>query len=486
MSLPARSHEDVHAIRPEFERGRRLTDVGNAERFAMQHGKDVRYIAPWNRWAGWDGKRFSIDDNGVVVRCAKATVVTMYAEAADAADRAERRAIAQHAASSEKESRIRAMISLASSDLDLQVRPSELDADPWALNVANGIIDLRTGALLPHSRTALCTKIVPIPLDATARCPRWVQFLEEIFAGDSSLVGFIQRMIGYSLTGLTNEQCFVLLVGVGANGKTTLLEIARRLLGEYATQADFATFLERIGHGPRNDVARLFGARIVTSSEVGEGKRFDESLVKTLTGDEKIAARRLYQEAFEFHPTFKLWLAANHRPEIRGTDLGIWRRIRLVPFDVVIPEHQRDRNLLDTLVGELPGILAWALDGCLAWQREGLGTPAIVRTATDEYRADSDAIGTFLEECCETDSTDSSLRERASSLYEAYSAWSLRNGNRPTNGTVFGRRLGALGFRKSKNGNGFIERVGVGLRAQRANRTDSSGSFLESPHEGRI
>jgi putative DNA primase/helicase len=270
------------------------------------------------------------------------------------------------------------------------------------------------------------TKVAPAPYDADAKCPTWLAFLARIMNGNQPLIDFLQRAVGYSLTGTTGERCLLFLYGIGANGKSTFLEVLRALLAEYAQQADFTTFLERKGDsGPRNDIARLFGARVVTSSEVGEGKRLNESLVKTLTGNDTVTARFLHAEFFEFSPQFKLWLAANHRPVIRGTDNAIWTRVRLVPFLVSIPEGERDLGLKDKLVAELPGILAWAVQGCLLWHEYGLGMPAAVQEATESYRRESDTLGAFLEDCTVA---EADAATKATELYQAYKQWAEEAG----------------------------------------------------------
>lgn len=466
MTLPApsgdRSEASVLSLRPELERGRRLTDLGNAERLVMRHGHDLRYCAAIGAWLVWDGARFRPDDSGEVSRRMKETTLSLYTEAADGTSADDRAALVKHAVASERAPRIKDAIDMAKTDLEVQVRPEDLDSDPMLFNVANGIIDLRTGKLLPHSRDALCTKLAPVALE-NAQCPRFMQFLDEIFAGDAEIIGFIQRLIGYSMTGDTTEQCFALLYGTGANGKTTLLSVMRLLFGDYHTASDFGTFLERHAQGPRNDVARLRGARVVVSSESGEGKRFDESLLKSLTGGDRIAARQLYREATEFDVTFKLWLAANHRPDIRGVDEGIWRRVRLIPFDTQIPEAERDPNLLDALKAELSGILGWALDGCLSWQREGLGTPGRVLLATADYREESDVLGTFLGDCCEI---GAGYSVSASLLFTSYQAWAGHNGLRPMSNTAFGRKLGDRHFGTVRESVGTV-RLGIRLSEDR-------------------
>jgi putative DNA primase/helicase len=275
------------------------------------------------------------------------------------------------------------------------------------------------------------------------------------------------------------------LHGSGANGKTTFLEIIRAITGDYAAVADFTTFLEKRGDGPRNDVARLFGARVVTSSEVGEGKRLNESLVKALTGGEMISARFLYADLFEFMPTFKVFLAANHKPVIRGTDDGIWRRVRLVPFTVQIPAEEQDKELLAKLRGELPGILRWALAGCILWQRHGLGIPDEVRAATEAYRSESDTMGAFLEEYCEL-GTGFEFSEPASALYAAYAQWAREGGEYQLSQTAFGRRLeerGIVAVKKGTGGSRKVWRDGVRLVVRpAAQHSNDNARGNEPPH----
>jgi|SRR5665213_390140 len=472
---PDEEPDDVLPIRPELAYGRRLNDVGNAERLILRHGFDLRYSAELAAWLVWEKTRFRVDDSGELHRRAKETALSIWTECGAGDDP---KKIARHADQSESERAIKAMVKLASSDPAVQVRLEELDADPWLLNVANGIIDLRTGRLMPHSREALCTKLASVAL-VDAKCPRFLRFLDEITGRDAELIGFLQRLFGYSLTGLTTEQCFALLYGMGANGKSTLLAVLRFLLGDYFCQADFGTFLAHPSQGPRNDIARLRGSRVVVSSEAGEGKQLDESLIKMLTGGDKIAARQLYREAIEFDVTFKLWLAANHRPDIRGVDEGIWRRVRLIPFDVQIPEAERDPNLLDALKAELSGILGWALDGCIAWRAGGLMAPERVLVATQDYREESDVMGTFLSDCCDI---GTGYSVSASQLFMSYQAWAGHNGLRGMSNTAFGRKLGDRGFGTTRDSSGRTERLGIRLSKELEENyrtvTNSLGAFL--------
>lgn len=446
---------------PTLRLGFPLTDTGNAERLVQRHGEDLHFVAPWGKWLVWDGRRWKIDDTLEVHRRAKDTVRNIYLEAADAEDRSRKREIVKWATSSESAAKIGAMLERARAEPGIAILPRDLDPDPWQLTVENGALDLRTAELRPHERALLSTKLVPAAYAPEAACPRWLAFLDRVMDGNQELISFLQRAVGYSLTGSTAEQCLFFLYGAGANGKSTFLEIIRVLLNDYATQADFTTFLEKKGDGPRNDVARLFGARVVTSSEVGEGKRLNESLVKSLTGSDTIAARYLYAEAFEFKPTFKLWLAANHRPIIRGTDPAIWRRFRLIPFTVQIPEAERDPQLLAALTAELPGILAWAIAGCLLWLENGLGVPEEVQEATAAYQRESDTLGAFLEDCCQLDEYAS---VPAKELYDAYARWADEGGEFKHSQTAFGRRLEERGLVWVKR-SGVKWRKGVRLLA---------------------
>ena len=367
------------------------------------------------------------------------TARSIYAEAAEAETKEQRKAIVDWAKRSEAEARINAAINLARSKLP--VSPGELDANAWRLNVANGTLDLRAGELRPHRREDLITKLAPVVYDPHARCPMWLAFLECVTGGSAGLMRFLQLAVGYSLTGDTREQVLFLLYGTGQNGKSTFLEIVRALLGDYAQQAEFSTFLAKDRDTVRNDLADLFGARFVSAVEVEGGRRLAEALVKQVTGGDALKARFLFQEHFTFHPAFKLFLAANHKPVIRGTDYAIWRRIRLVPFTVTI--EQPDLDLPDKLRAELPGILNWALEGCRAWQREGLDVPDQVREATAAYRAAMDVLGDFLADRCITDPQAYVL---TSAFYRAYAAWCEGTGEKAISQKAFGLRLAERGF----------------------------------------
>ena len=430
--------------------GYAFTDLGNAERLQARHGDDLLYCARRGEWLVWDGRRWLADDSREVDRRAIDTVRALYAEAAQQQDSGRRAALAGWAIKCEADHKRGAMLHTAGALLP--TRPDDLDRDPWLLTCLNGTLDLTTGELLPHQRGDRITKLAPVDYDPTAKAPSWAAFLDRIMAGNAGLITFLQRAIGYSLTGDTREQVLLILHGTGANGKSTLLETLTALLGEYATKTPTETLLlKKMAGGIPADVARLRGARLVTAVEAEEGQRLAESLVKQMTGGDTLAARRLYQDFEEFKPAFKLWLATNHKPQIRGTDLAIWRRLRLVPFTVTIPEAEQDKTLGAKLAAELPGILAWAVRGCLDWQRDGLGTPAEVRQATAAYREEQDTLAGWLDECCILDPTATAT---AGELYKNYTAWCEANGKRKEeqeSSTSFGLRLGDRGFDKYKD-----------------------------------
>jgi len=433
-----------------------LTDLGNSERLVAEHGQDLRY-SPGFGWLIWDGRRWRRDDDGAVTRAMADTVRGLYAEAAELDDDKRKRLIA-HALKSEQEGRLRAAVTLAATNRRVIVRNSELDADPYLLSVCNGTVDLRTGKLAEHSRAHLITKAAPVEFHEHAEAPTWHAFLDRVFDNDSELIQFVQRAVGYTLTGSTNEQVFFIACGPGANGKTTFLETLRAVFGEYGQQTPTETFLER-RDGIPNDLARLPGARFVAAAEVGEGRRLSEALVKRLTGGDVITARFLRAEYFEFTPVFKAWIATNHRPLIRGTDEAMWRRIRLIPFTVTIPESERDPELPAKLRAELSGILRWAVDGCLEWQRRGLKSAAAVTGATGSYRQDMDVLGVFLDECCEI---DPEFKVPAGELYRAYREWCDESGERERlSQRAFADRLEERGFTASRTKD---KRWRIGLR----------------------
>lgn len=427
-------------------RGRALTDMGNGERLAAEHGADLRYCFPWQRWIVWDGRRWASDDTGEAERRAKTSVLALLAEAAATDDDRERKRLVQHVARSESATARRALLDSARSEPGIPVLPDALDRDPFLLNVGNGTIELRSGDLRPHNRGDLLTKLADVAYDPAATCPRWDAFLDRVTDGRADLGAFLQRAIGYALTGSTGEQVLFLLHGTGANGKTVFVETSRAMLGDYGLSTPAETLLERRDTIP-NDIARLRGARFVAAVETGDGHRLAEGRIKQLTGGDMIAARFMRAEWFEFQPTHKLFLATNHKPSIRGTDEAIWRRIRLIPFDVTIPEGERDPELTERLRAELPGILAWAVRGCLAWQAEGLGAPEAVTAATSAYRATMDVLGDWIADRCVV---LDSIRAKAGDLYVSYREWCEQNGERGLSQRAFATCLTERGYAQTR------------------------------------
>ena len=360
----------------------------------------------------------------------------------------------------------RNLLAIAASSLE--VRYPDLDSDPLLLNLDNGSLDLRSGGLRPHRPEDLITKIAPLRFSEAAQCPRFLSFLDQIFAKDQELIRFIQRALGYSLTGLVTEQVFFLCYGTGANGKSTLMELIAGALGDYALTAPPGLLLAKKHEGHPTEIADLFAARFVHTSEVMADSKFDEQRIKSFTGGDTLKARRMREDFWSFKPTHKIWLSTNHRPEVQDSSHGFWRRVRMVPFTVTIPEEERDQHLLEKLRAELPGILNWLVAGCLQWQSEGLGTCRAVEVATSAYRAESDTLAEFLEDECEC----AAFHEVQSSvLYKAYLTWSEARKQRPDSLKVFGERIRDLGYRTRKASAIFY----IGLRVKPESERMTSG-----------
>ncbi len=440
----------------------RLSDLGNARRFARLVGLHVRYVPAWGSWLVWTGTHWQRDDLAAVERYAQHVVESMHMDAASEPDHDRRKALHKHALASDSIRAIRGMLALAQSQLGIALSPDALDPDPWLLNCQNGTLDLRTGMLRAHRREDLITKCVPVAYDPEAQCPIFEAFLQRIFADRHSLIAFVQRAAGYALTGATREQCFFVLHGTGANGKSTLVGALMGLFDSYAAQVAAETLLARRGDTALilNDLATLDGKRLVAAVESDMGRGLAEALVKQLTGGDRLKVRRLYADAYEIQPTFKLWLSTNHEPMIRGSDLAIWRRIRLIPFDVTIPLGEQDARLPEKLEAERAGILKWAVEGCLAWQHDGLGLPDEVRAATEGYRAEQDVIGDFLAERCIIDPKASVTM---AGLYNDYTEWAKKAGESPLPKRDFGQRLDQQGFTADRSKKSRLRR-GLRLR----------------------
>ena len=330
----------------------------------------------------------------------------------------------------------------------------QFDQDKTLLNTVNGYIDLTSGILKDHDIKKMFSHQTSVEYTDKIDCPEWDEFLNQIFAGDQELIRYIQKAVGYSATGSIKEQVMFILYGNGRNGKSIFIDTISDILGTYAKsmQAD-SIMVRQNKSGANSDIARLESARLVTSSEPNEGVRLDEELVKQLTGGDKVTARYLYGKEFEFKPQFKLWLATNHKPIIRGTDDGIWRRLMLVPFKVKIPDGQVDKNLKDKLKRESVGILNWIVEGSLLWQREGLNPPISVTRASRQYREEMDVISLFVDDCCEV---GDSYRAPAGELFKKYQSWAKDNSEYSMSKQKFSREMKQKFEYKQSNGRFYL------------------------------
>lgn len=429
-----------------------LTDLGNAKRFVADHKSRIRFVPGWG-WLYYDGCRWVKDDTGEIMRLAKQTVFEMYVEAMQETDYETRKNLMKHCITSEGEADLRRLVELGKTEIEVVATVKKFDTDPFLFNCTNGTIDLRTGTIKPHEATNFITKLCPVTYDPSATCPTWSAFVYKIMGGDRELIKFKKRMTGYILTGDVSEQCLFIFYGLGANGKSVEINTIKRLLGAYAMSASADTFLIKKSGGIPNDIARLVGARLVTVVETDLNKKMAEGLIKSVTGNDTIAVRFLYKEFFETRLIMKLIIVTNHKPHIVGRDYAIWRRIRLTPYTVTIPPSEQDKHLETKLAAELPGILAWAVQGCLEWQREGLGIPQAVADATAAYKAEmASNVTAFINDQYDAGTT---IRERAKEFYINYMEWCTSIGEEPVSQKIFKTNLLDMGLtqkRTSKNG----------------------------------
>lgn len=419
-----------------------LTDQGNAERFAAQHGESARYVEAWGKWLAWDGSRWKMDHGAAVMQMAKRTVkcIIHEAEALDDADK--QKAVANHWLASQSAGRLKAVVELAKSEQPFPISHESLDADPWLLNCENGILDLTTGDLLPHEpgRLMTLTTGVEYPPEAGVDAPVWTAFLERIFDGDAELIRFVQRLAGVSLVGVQREHLLPVFHGSGANGKSVFIGALQHALGDYTTIAPPGLLMASRSDRHPTELAALFRKRLVVVSETKDTQRLDEGLVKAITGGDMITARRMREDFWQFEPSHLALVVTNHKPVVQGIDHGLWRRLRLVPFGVTIPPEERDSGLPEKLQREAPAILRWMVEGCLAWQRHGLSEPTVVMTATDEYRTDSDVLGRWLEEECFIHAPGSM---KAGDAFSRYQRWCEQSGEDAMKRRSFGEQLKA-------------------------------------------
>jgi putative DNA primase/helicase len=469
------------------------TDAGNAELFAARYGARVRHDHRQGRWLIWDTRRqrWAEDTESKIRILAIRTARFRLRATADISDENKRKSEVRWAMDSEDRHKLDAALDIAKSLPPISDLGTEWDADAWLLGVANGVVDLRTGQKRTATQHDRLTKSSPVKFNSGAKCPRFERFLAEIFDGDPELIKYVQKAAGYSLTGSTGEQCLFACYGKGSNGKTTLLEIMLYIEGGYGVDLPFSVLeAKRYGSTPGEGV-NLPGARFAKAVEMREGRRLDEARVKSWTGGDTVTIRPLYRNSFSFQPTHKLWLAFNHKPEIGDDSTAMWRRVRLIPFERTFDKQGADRELLEKLKAEAPGILNWAITGCLAWQKEGLKTPNAVENATSEYRAESDPLAPFFEECCDL---DVAFQARKGELWNAYQDWCRANKERPASRRVFADKMKSRSFGEGSTG---AVRFWKGLRLRAIDTTDTTGgcfqdssieqpSIQESRKEGQI
>jgi putative DNA primase/helicase len=420
-----------------------FTDEALALRFAEQHAGRLRYVEVWGRWLTWDGTRWQFDDTLAAYDLVRATCRIASAEC-------NRENVATTLASAKT---VAAVERLARSDRRLAATVDQWDVDSWLLNTPGGIVDLRSGKKFAHRADAYMTKITAVaPQEGPT--PVWEAFLRRVTGGDDKLVPFLRRMAGYSLTGSTQAHALFFIHGAGANGKSTFINTLIGCLGEYHRTAPIETFIASAQDRHPTDLAGLKGARLVTAVETEESRGWNESKIKTLTGGDKIAARLMRQDFFEFVPQFKLLFAGNHKPRLQSVDEAIRRRIHLIPFTVTIPPAERDEALGERLRAEWPGILAWAIAGCLEWQEHGLAPPEAVTAATGSYFEAEDAIAAWIDERCHR---RPNAWESSSRLFSSWRAWADKVGESAGSMKRFVQCLENRGFkwRRQANGRGF-------------------------------
>jgi putative DNA primase/helicase len=421
-----------------------------ALRFSRKYEDVLRYVDRLRRWLRWDGTRWVEDDTMKVFDLARGICRDASAECSNT-EKATAMRLASKATSA-------AVERLAEADRRHAATVPQFDANPWILNTPTGTVDLRTGEIREHRPADYITKITLA--GPGGDCPLWHQFLDRITNGDVDMKSFLQRMVGYALTGSIREHALFFLYGTGANGKSVFLSVISDLLGNYAKTAPVSSFTASTNEQHPTDIAGLRGARFVTANETEEGARWAESKIKSLTGGDKISARFMRRDFFEFTPEFKLVITGNHQPSLRSVDEAIRRRLHLVPFTVTIPEDERDATLKEKLREEFEGILAWAIQGCLDWQHQGLDPPSAVREATADYMAAEDAIGRWTEDRCVI---EKQFWTSAGALFEDYQKWCEKTGELGGSQKRFTQKLEARGFRRQRTNRakGF---AGIGLR----------------------
>jgi putative DNA primase/helicase len=415
-----------------------FTEDALASDFVARHSHDLRYVAAWNKWLEWTGQRWQVDDTLKSFDYAR-----MVCRAA--ASQADKERVVSILSSAKT---VAAVEKFAKTDRQIAATIDQWDTTEHYLNTPGGIVDLLSGKIRENQPTDYCTKITTIaPAPPGSRGDLWENFLHRVMGGDQELVAFLQRAAGYALTGLTVEHALFFLYGTGRNGKGVFLNTLTGILGDYASVAPMETFTASSMAQHPTDLAGLRGARLVTAQETEEGRQWAEAKIKTLTGGDPITARFMRQDFFTFTPQFKLFIAGNHKPGLRGVDEAMRARLNLVPFTVTIPREERDPHLADKLREEWPAILRWMIDGCLEWQERGLCVPDVVRLATDEYLDGEDALSLWLAECTHQSSYQS---ETVADLYKSWEDWAKQAGEHPGSRKQFSQNMQARGYSSTR------------------------------------
>lgn len=434
-----------------------MTDTGNAHRLQDKFGSIIRYSYNRKKWLWWDGKVWRLDDSGEIKKYADIICEDIKREAVMEQDEKTQIDLLKWASRTASSKGKEAMIRECQHLPGIPVAQEEMDSYVDYINCRNGIINLRNGELIPHDSSFMMSKICNVNYDPTGKKPElWLRFLDDVTKGNEELKEYIQRSVGYSLTGSTAEQCTYFLYGIGNNGKSTFLDTIAEMLGGYSANTQPETIMMKKwgSDTASSDIARLKGARFVTSEEPTEGVRLNEGLLKQLTGGSKVTCRFLYGDEFEYTPEFKIWVATNHKPIVRGTDLGIWRRIKLIPFEVNIPKNKIDKNLKKKLQQEFPQILHWAVEGCIKWRESGITEPQCVQEAVKEYKQEMDLLASFLEQCVEVD-YDCEDRVPARDLFKVYCKWAKDNNEWEMSSKKFFLEIGKKLPEKGRNSNGI-------------------------------
>jgi putative DNA primase/helicase len=449
-------------------------DVRNAAYFADSSAGEIAYIPQQQRWMMWQNSRWVMCLNGEEVERAKEVCKALYAAAGAklSEDPEKGQKYVRQAAQAHLLPRIKAMLELAKSDPKLVVPASKLDANPRLLGVGNGVVDLRKKMLLPNEPDYFIIRYCYADFDPSAQCPGWLRFLDAVFQGNAATIEAVQLLLGYTLTGYNCEEIMIFCVGFGANGKSIFGNVVSAILGDYSCNAPSQLLAARRtdDHGPRNDMAMLDGARLVTINELPAGMHLDEQVVKQLAGREPISARFLHKEYFTYEPRFTPWVRTNHKPIVKGDDDGIWRRIVILPFRRTFAPHEQDLHLEGKLLKERDGILAWMVEGARRYLREGLELSPVMKREQAQYRKDSDMLGEFLNECTEV-AADARVEQKA--LFLSWQDWCKENGVQPGSKKTFTQRLSEGGFPpKDSNGKRYYQ----GLRTSGGLFPHSAGS----------